>query len=66
MNVKIDFRPIQQAEIEAELQVFEARYSVPSSRLLEAFTDADGRLRETDDFQRWSSLYEAWTLLSER
>ena len=66
MNVKIDFRPIQKAELEAELQVFEGRYSVPSSRLVEAFTDADGRLRETDDFHRWSSLYEAWTLLADR
>jgi hypothetical protein len=47
------------SDIAAELRGFEARFGVASDRLLDAFR-VDGKLRETDDFFAWSSLYAAW------
>ena len=56
-KVDLHVRPL--ADIAAELRGFEARFGVASDRLLDAFR-VDGKLRETDDFFAWSSLYAAW------
>lgn len=47
--------------LRAELDEFEARYETPSEQLTEAFRNWRGRLKETDDFRRWSTVYAAWS-----
>lgn len=47
-------------DLEHRLREFERRYGVPSERFPDAFRDENGRLRESDDFHEWSSIYAAW------
>ena len=65
MGLKINFQPLSAEELRTRLSQFESRYGVPSERLADAFRDADGQLRETDDFLDWSQAYAAWRLINE-
>jgi hypothetical protein len=48
------------------LDEFERRYGVASERLVEAFTDASGRVRKTGDYLRWLDTLERFRQLSAR
>jgi hypothetical protein len=55
---------ILSAEAERErlrgvLDGFEARYGLPSDRLIEAFLDEDGNLVESDDWRAWDESWAA-------
>jgi hypothetical protein len=41
------------------LDGFEARYGLPSDRLIEAFLDEDGNLVESDDWRAWNETWAA-------
>lgn len=52
-------------ELRAELDVWEAKYGVPSDRLIDVFRNPEtGALVETDDFHNWISAYESWRRLT--
>jgi hypothetical protein len=57
--MKVDVRTSSLGALEERLRVFEADYGVPSSEMATAFT-ADGVLKETSEFRRWSFLYGSW------
>jgi hypothetical protein len=49
--------------IRRDLEAYEAHYGVPSAEMASAFTHR-GRLRETEDYRRWSFLWEIWRRVS--
>lgn len=57
---RVTRRRLSPADVRSELDVWEARYGVPSDRLADAFCDTAGRLVETDDFHAWSQTYDTW------
>jgi len=56
----------ERARLRAELDRFEERYRLPSERLAEAFTDAEGRLDETEDFHAWGRAWASYQILTGR
>jgi hypothetical protein len=46
------------------LDGFEARYGLPSDRLVEAFLDESGNLVESDEWRAWDEAWAAWQILS--
>ncbi len=56
----------ERARLRTELDRFEERYQLPSERLAEAFTDADGRLDESEDFHAWGSAWASYQILTAR
>jgi hypothetical protein len=53
----------ERERLRAVLDGFEARYGLPSDRLIEAFLDDDGNL-ESDDWRAWDEAWAAWQILS--
>ena len=62
--VKTDFVPTSPDVLGRRLQAFESAYSMPTERMLEAFTEG-GRLVETDDFHEWALIADTLAALSE-
>lgn len=54
----------ERVRLRAELDVFETKYHLPSERLQEAFTRADGSLDESEDFHAWGSAWASYQILS--
>jgi len=53
----------ERERLRALLDGFEARYGLPSDRLLEAFLDAEGNLVESADWRAWDGAWAAWQIL---
>jgi len=51
-------------ELRAVLDAFEARYGLPSDRLMDAFLRPDGHVDETEDFHAWDSAWAHWQMLN--
>ena len=61
---------VSSAEAERErlrvvLDGFEARYALPSDRLMEAFLDDDGHLVESPEWREWDGAWAAWQILGD-
>jgi hypothetical protein len=64
MGTKVKVTHVTPSDLERRLIEYESKYGVPSERLESAFRDEE--LRETIDFQEWSSTYSAWRTLTGR
>jgi len=64
--LKIGVRDADDARAEARhiLDDFEARYGVPSERLMEPFLRADGHVNETKEFRAWAKAWARWQILT--
>jgi len=54
----------ERARLRAELDRFEEQYQLPSERLVEAFTRADGSLDESEDFHAWDGAWASYQILT--
>lgn len=54
----------ERERLRAVLNGFEARYGLPSDRLVEAFLDESGNLVESDEWRAWDEAWAAWQILS--
>jgi hypothetical protein len=57
MSLAIRVVKADPAKLCSELAAFEELYGVPTARRSEAFTDAEGRFVETNDWARWSVVH---------
>lgn len=57
--MKVDVRAGSRSAMTERLDYFENLYRVPSAEMVRAFTDANGRVQETEDLREWSGLYRA-------
>lgn len=48
------------------LDEFEARYGLPSERLMEVFLGSGGHVDESADFHAWDSAWTSWQILTGR
>jgi FAD/FMN-containing dehydrogenase len=55
---------VERVRLRAELDRFEERYQLPSERLAEAFTRADGSLDESEDFHAWDGAWTSYQILT--
>ena len=54
--MKLKRQRIDIVALRCERNEFEAKYGLPSSRMIEAFTTRNG-FRESEDFLRWSHIH---------
>lgn len=66
MKVRVVHRPIDVDLVRRDLAAVEKKYGVPSERMAECFTDADGVFHETDAWRQWNTLYVLAKRLEQR
>lgn len=66
LKIVVEGAEVARAETRDVLDGFEARYGVPSERLMEVFAGPDGHVDETEDFHGWDSAWTSWQLLTSR
>jgi hypothetical protein len=67
-TLKIVVEDAEGARIETRrvLDEFEARYGLPSERLMEVFLGPDGHVDESANFHAWDSAWTSWQILTGR
>jgi hypothetical protein len=66
LRVEVRSADAERARLRTELDRFEQRYGVSSSRLAEAFTGPSGLLEESDEFHAWDEAWTAYQILTGR
>ena len=54
----------ERERLRALLDGFEARYGLPSDRLMETFLDAEGNLVESAEWRAWDETWAGWQILA--
>ena len=63
-RISVSSAEAERGRLRALLDGFEARYGLPSDRLMEAFLDDDGNLVESAEWRQWDGAWVAWLILS--
>ncbi|MGH9041965.1 MAG: hypothetical protein ACRDZ3_17225 [Acidimicrobiia bacterium] len=63
-RISIASAEAERERLRAMLDGFEARYELPSDRLMEAFLDEDGNLIESAEWRAWDEAWAAWQILA--
>jgi hypothetical protein len=63
-RISISSAEAERERLRAVLDELEARYGLPSDRLMEAFLDEDGNLIESAEWREWDGAWVAWQILS--